>query len=176
MSITEKPDLLAGMTSEAWVALLVGVPSLLLAVAAIIVSVRANKRAKDANTLAEKSNGLASEANTIATEAVEHQKLTAPPAWGAVQPVSGKRLWYGVENRSGRDINVLEFTVMPTDSAGAVTFRQEPGEIVGYGDSLFFSIDKTIADDPRQIEVAWVYADRTEEETEWNYLYRALIW
>ncbi len=176
MSTTEISELIAPMTSDAWVALLVGVPSLILAVIAIIVSGRANKRAKTANNIAEKSNGLASNANTIATEAVEHQKLKAPPEWGAVQPVQGKNRWYGVENRSGRDMNVLEFSVKPTDSAGAVHFHQGTGEIVGYGDSLYFSIDKSPADDPREIEIAWVYADRTEEETEWNYLYRALIW
>lgn len=93
-----------------------------------------------------------------------------------MQPVPGKNRWYGVENRSGRDINVLEFSVKPADSAGAVQFHQEPGEIVGYGDSLFFSIEKSLADNPREIEIAWVYSDFTEDETEWNYLYRALIW
>lgn len=91
-------------------------------------------------------------------------------------PVAGKRGWYGIENRSGRDINVLEFTVRPKDSAGSVAFRQEPGEIVGYGDSLYFSVDRSLADDPREIEVAWVYADRSDDETEWQYLYRTLIW
>lgn len=175
MNTTEMSELLPAMTSDAWVALLVGVPSLILAVIAIVVSSRANKRAKTANTIAEKSNGLASNANTIATEAVEHQKLKAPPEWGSVQPVPGRNRWYGIENRSGRDINVLEFSVKPTDSAGSVQFHQETGEIVGYGDSLFFSIDNSLADDPREIEIAWVYADRTEEESEWSYLNRALI-
>lgn len=164
------------MTPEAWVALIIGVPSLIIAIIAIIVSSRANKRASSANDLAEQSNSLASDANKIATEAIEQQRLTAPPAWGAIVPVVDRDGWYGIENRSGRDINVLEFVVNPVESAGAVRFRQEPGEIVGYGDSLYFAIEKSIVDDPREIEVAWVYADRTEDEGEWNYLYRSIIW
>jgi len=91
-------------------------------------------------------------------------------------PVPGRKHWYGIENRSGRDINVLEFKVKPADSAGSVRFHQEPGEIVGYGDSLYLAIEKSLADDPREVEVAWVYADRNDDELEWNYLYRALIY
>ncbi len=164
------------MTSEAWVALLVGVPSVVVAVIALVIAARANKRSQQANILATQSNELAQDANSIATESVEHQKRTAPPAWGSVEPVSGKKNWFGIENRSGRDINVLEFSVRPSDSAGAVQFHQDPGALVGYGDSIYLNIDKSLADDPREIEVAWVYADHTPEENEWEYLYRALIW
>jgi|GEM_PF-6851532 len=164
------------MTPDAWVALGVGIPTIALAIIAVVISARANGKSKKANDLSEGANDLASQANKIAEESMAHQKLIAPPPWGRVEPVPGKKNWFGIQNLSGRDINVLEFNVRPQESSGAVMFRQETGELIGYGDSLFFAIEKSLADDPRKIEVAWVYADRTDDECEWEYLYRSLIW
>lgn len=115
------------MTSEAWVALLVGVPSVVVAVIALVIAARASKRSQQANILATQSNELAQDANNIATESVEHQKRTAPPAWGSVEPVSGKKNWFGIENRSGRDINVLEFSVRPQIALALFSSTRIPG-------------------------------------------------
>lgn len=57
-----------------------------------------------------------------------------------------------------------------------MTFAQSGGELIDHGDSLSFTLERTLADDPREIEVSWVYADRSpEEEAEgWQYLYRQI--
>lgn len=158
------------MEASAAVALIVGIVSSVIAIVALVFAGIANSRAKSANQIATDANG-------IAAKALEHQKLLAPPEWGCVEPVPGINGKFRIENQSGRSINIVEFSVRPTDSAGAVTFRQGLGSLIDPGDAIHFAMDRSIADDPREVEIAWVYSDRTEaEESEgWNYLYRALI-
>lgn len=123
--------------------------------------------------VAHRANSRSSTANKIAQDALAHQKLIAPPPWGEVEELGERR--FKVVNKSGRSVNVLTLDVRPADNEAAVTFSATPGELIEYGNALFFKTDGTASGGSREIEVAWVYAD---QEPDWDgepeYLYRTI--